>query len=89
MGDGFSVRLYGEGAGSAENVGNVLTAMDGLFKAVAESMGVDPDAIRLEVGNMRWVCDGCGGDRPDDHADWTKRDGLDYCAACSSPEVAA
>jgi len=82
---GFHLRLSGENAASAEHVGNVLAAMDDLFKEVARSTGLNPDDIRLEVGKMGWVCDGCGCDRPDDHADWTKRDGLDFCRACQSP----
>ena len=86
MGDElFNLRLSGENAASAETVGKALTAIDDLFKAVAEEMGIDPDDIRLNVGRMRWICDGCECERPDGATDWTKRDGLDFCAACSHP----
>jgi hypothetical protein len=84
----FNVRLYGENADSAEAIGQVLSGMDGLFKAIAEAQGLDPEQVKLSVGRMRWVCDGCGCERPDDHSDWTHRDGEDFCAACSAKESA-
>jgi hypothetical protein len=36
------------------------------------------------LGRMRIVCDGdgCGRERPEDHADWVRRDGLDFCPDC-------
>lgn len=80
----LTLHLSGENAASAETIGAALTAMDGLFKAVAEEMGLDPDEVQLSVGKMGWVCDGCGCDRPDDHGDWVKRDGLDFCPACQT-----
>lgn len=78
----LTLRISGEEAGNAEVIGQSLSALDALFKEVARSQGIDPDAITLQVGQMGWVCDGCERPRPEDHADWIKRDGLDFCPDC-------
>lgn len=76
----FSLRLSGENAASAETIAKALTAINGLVKEVASEMGIED--LTLNVGQMGWICDGCECDRPEDHADWIKRDGLDYCPTC-------
>ena len=82
----LTLRLSGEDAGNAEAVGNALMGIDALFKEVARAKGIDPDSISLQVGQMGWVCDGCDCSRPDQHDDWIKRDGLDFCPACASEQ---
>jgi hypothetical protein len=76
----FRVHLHGPKADDAAAVGEVLVALDGLFSAVADEMG-HPD-VRLAVTGFKCVCDGCGIERPAEHADWIHDAGDDFCPSC-------
>ena len=69
---------------NAEVVGEMLSAIGGVLSELTEAVTGDRDAIQWKVGRMRIVCDGenCGRERPEEHADWLKRDGLDFCPEC-------
>ena len=88
VGDGFHIRWSGEKAADAQVVGEMLTNLDGLFKAVAESMGEDPDSVSLDISGLHIICDGCETTRPDEHRAWVKRDGLDFCPDCQADKEA-
>lgn len=87
MGDTLNIRWSGEKAADAETVGKLLSGFDGLFKAVAEEMGMDPDSVRLEIGSMRLICDGCERTKTPECTGWLKHEGLDYCPSCQTPAM--
>lgn len=72
----------GEKSDDPETVGEILSAVGGLLREVTAEMVGDPDAIKWRMSPLRFICDGCGKDRPEDFSGWLKRDGFDYCPAC-------
>lgn len=87
----IGLRWSGEKSDDPQVVGEMLSAVGGLLEELSTAVTGDPDAIRWKVGRMRIVCDGegCERERPEDHDDWIKRDGLDYCPACQDSLDAA
>ena len=54
-----------------------------LMHALTEEI-VGPDSgIAWQFASMRWVCDGCDADRPNDGAGWVNDGTYDWCPACA------
>jgi len=84
----LNVRWSGEKSDDPQVVGEILSNVGGLLNELTEAVTGQPDAIQWQVGRMRIVCDGenCGRERPGDHGDWVRRDGLDFCPDCQGPD---
>jgi hypothetical protein len=80
------LRWSGEKSDDPEVVGGVLSAFGGLLAELTEAVTGDRDAIHWRVGRMRIICDGCETERPEEHADWVKEDGLDFCPECQKQD---
>ena len=78
------ISLKGRNANDVGTVAEVLSAVNGLFRAVVEDVTGKPDAVRLELTGFSVVCDGCGCERPSDHEGWIHVDGDDFCPSCSA-----
>lgn len=83
--EAFSIRLTGKNTADVQTITEALSAMDGLFDAVASEV-VGPDhGIKLEIVGMRIVCDGCDRTRPPDASGWVQsQNGMDFCPECAA-----
>jgi len=81
----LSIRFSGERSDDPAVVGEVLTAWGGLLRAVSAEVCGDENAVEWRLGGVRWVCDGCGAERPERPDDWRRHKGLDWCPACEVP----
>ena len=85
--NGFTVELHGSKSNDAVVVGETLTALNGLFRAVCEEITGDPDAVRLVVTGFGFRCDSCGRRVKRLPKTWTKRGADDLCPACQGTVV--
>ncbi len=80
----IGLRWSGEKSDDPQVVGEILSAVGGLLEEVTGAVTGDPKAIKWEIGRIRIVCDGCECERPEQHDDWMKREGLDFCPTCQT-----
>lgn len=80
----LGIRWSGEKSDDPQVVGEILSNLGGLLEELTEAVTGSRDSIQWQIGRIRIVCDGedCERERPEDHADWVRRDGLDFCPHC-------
>lgn len=70
----------------ASTVADFVKANAELLETVAEEMGAP--GLKVKIGALRVICDGCGQERPVEHDDWTQTEtGHDYCPNCSPQQT--
>jgi hypothetical protein len=85
--DTMSMSLYGPGV-TPEIAAEAAGHLGNLIREITREVCGDPDAIKWEIGAMRWRCDGCGSEEPEKPATWINVGSLDYCPACQLSFVA-
>ncbi len=78
-----SVKITAKGDDAMTGAVLAAAAMINLLETVSDEMIPGSD-VKWSVGNMGWLCDGCGlqvgVEKPDD---WTHRGSDDLCGQCS------
>jgi hypothetical protein len=71
--------LHGENI-SLGTIGEAMTALENLLRELSRAAG--DEGVQWQVVSLRFICDGCGRDRPEEHDDWHYADGDDFCPEC-------
>ena len=79
--NGVRISLHGPSVTrkDIEKVGHHTIEM---LKEIARLQTGDREAIQWSLTNIRFICDGCGRDRPEQHDDWHYAEGDDFCPEC-------